>query len=295
MPQKTQIVVGKGRSKRRDPKSLRNVVWIASYPKSGNTWVRIFLANYLLNARDPLWINHVHRIGTGDAVSGRYRAIAGGHYDPSDLVGHLKMRKAVLLAIAGNGADLNFVKTHNARYQPFGVELIPARFTRSAVYIIRNPLDLAVSYGRHFGLQPGTAVRTISREDNGIAADESTVQQYLLSWSQHVTSWTDQVAFPVHVMRYEDMKADPHAAFAALLGFLRIPIDAERLGRAVRHASFEEMKRQEAERPFIERSANVERFFHTGEIGQWQSALSTEDVEFLRQRHGKVMSRFGYL
>lgn len=274
---------------------LKNIVWLASYPKSGNTWARIFLANYLLGTLEPIPINHVHRIGIGDAVAGAYKAVAGGRFDPFDTMGHLRMREKVLRGVAGNGADLNFVKTHNATDRAFGVDLILPQYTRSAVYILRNPLDVVVSYARHYGMTPAQAAQAISRTDNTTSADATSVKQYLGNWSDHVTGWTGTSKFPVHVMRYEDMKADPQAAFANLLGFIGVPVDAERVERAVRFSSFDEMKRQESVTPFIERSANLERFFHTGEAGQWETVLSIEDVGFLRDRHGKVMKKYGYL
>lgn len=276
-------------------KNLQSIVWLASYPKSGNTWSRIFLANYLLGTLEPIPINQVHRIGIGDSVANAYRIVAGGRFDPMDTMGHLRLREKVMRGIVNNGADLNFVKTHNARDRAFGVELILPRYTRAAVYILRDPLDVAVSYARHYGQTPSEAARAISRPDNTTAADATSVKQYLGNWSDHVTGWTATTDFPVRVMRYEDMKADPEKAFAGLLGFLGIPADAERLERAIRFSSFDEMRRQESATPFIERSANLDRFFHTGETGQWKETLSPEDVAFLRERHGDVMSRFGYL
>jgi hypothetical protein len=277
------------------PSALKNIVWLASYPKSGNTWARMFLANYLLATLEPIPINQVHRIGIGDAVANAYRIVAGGRYDPMDTMGHLRLREKVLRGIVNNGADMNFVKTHNARDRAFGVELIVPRYTRAAVYILRNPLDVAVSYARHYGQTPAQAARSISRPDNTTSADATSVKQYLGNWSEHVTGWAEAGDFRVHVMRYEDMKADAEGAFAGLLRFLGIPVDAERLERAVRFSSFDEMKRQESVTPFIERSASLDRFFHTGETGQWKAALSPEDVGFLRERHGKVMSKYGYL
>lgn len=295
MPQKARL--GK-RPARADPAPsprLSTIVWLASYPKSGNTWTRIFLANYLMGGREPVPINQVHRIGIGDSVANAYRIVAGGRYDPAAHLAHLQMRDKVLRGIAGNGADMNFVKTHNARDRAFGTELIPARFTRAAVYIIRNPLDLVVSYARHYGQTVSLAAQSISRPDNTTAADETSVKQYLGNWSDHVRGWTAGGGLPVHVMRYEDMKADPETSFADLLGFLGIPLDAGRLERSVRFSSFDEMRRQESATPFVERSKNSERFFHTGESGQWKKALSSEDVAFLRERHGKVMAKHGYI
>ena len=278
-----------------DPARLKNIVWLASYPKSGNTWARVFLANYLLGALQPVPINQVHRIGIGDAVAPAYARVAGGRYDPADTMGHLRLREKVLRGIAANGADINLVKTHNIRDRAFGVELILPRYTRGAIYIVRNPLDVAVSYARHYGMTPAEAARALSRTDNTVGADPTSVAQYLGTWSDHVRLWTAGRDFPVHVVRYEDMKADPRAAFTGLLGFLGVPVDFERLDRSVGHASFEEMKRQEQATGFVERSPNSERFFHTGESGQWKQALAPEDIAWLRERHGPVMAKYGYL
>jgi hypothetical protein len=277
------------------PRQLKSIVWLASYPKSGNTWTRVFLANYLLNTREPVPINQVHRIGLGDSISGAYWLAGGRRYDPADYLGHLRMRDRVLRGFVNNGATMNFVKTHNAHWKVLGTDLIPARYTRSAVYIVRNPLDVTVSYARHYGLTTTETVQRLSRADNGIAGDAKNVQQYLGDWSGHVGSWADARDFPVHVMRFEEMKQAPEASFSALLDFLGVPLETERLERAIRFSSFDEMQRQESIAPFVERSPNAERFFHSGETGQWKGALSPEDAEALRTRHAEVMARFGYL
>ncbi|HET7411083.1 MAG TPA: sulfotransferase domain-containing protein [Pararhizobium sp.] len=280
------------------PKSapiLNSIVWLASYPKSGNTWTRIFLANYLLNARQPVPINQVHRIGIGDSVPGAYRMVAGGHYDPADYLAHLRLRDRVLRGVVNNGAGMNFLKTHNARLRVQGTELIPAKYTRCAIYMLRDPLDVTVSYARHYGITTAETVQRLSRPDNGIAADASSVGHYLGGWSDHVRGWIESRDFPVHAMRYEDMKQAPHEAFAKMLSFLGIPVDDERLDRAVRFSSFDEMRRQESETPFTERSPHAERFFHSGETGQWQDSVAPEDAETLRRDHGELMAKFGYL
>ena len=277
------------------PLQLKSIVWLASYPKSGNTWTRIFLANYLLNTREPVPINQVHRIGLGDSISGAYWLAGGRRYDADDFLGHLRMRDRVLRGFVSNGATMNFVKTHNARWKVLGTDLIPASYTRAAIYVLRNPLDVVVSYARHYGITTTETVQRLSRADNGIAGDAKNVQQYLGDWSGHVLSWADCRDFPVLVMRFEDMKQSPEASFTRLLDFLGVPLEAERLERAVRFSSFDEMRRQESATPFVERSPNAERFFHSGETGQWKDALSAEDAGSLRSRHADVMARFGYL
>lgn len=283
------------KSPNRKPPNRKNIVWLASYPKSGNTWVRVFLANYLLNAEKPVPLNHVHRIAAGDSIAEFYRRIAGGHYDPEDYIGHLRLRDRVLKAVTGNGADVNMLKTHNARLFMHGTELIPARHTRSAIYILRHPLDVAVSYSRHYGITPAETALRLGRPDNGIGGDARTVGQYLGNWSDHVRGWTESRDFPVHTMRYEDLKQDPHGCFAAMLDSLGVPVDQERLDRAVGFSSFDEMTRQESETPFLEKPEQAERFFHSGRTGQWEDVLAPEDIEKIRRDHAAVMKKFGYL
>lgn len=273
----------------------KSIVWLASYPKSGNTWTRIFLANYLFNRSEPMPINEVHRIGLGDSIAKAYRMVAKGPFDTADHRAMLALRGRVLKGIVANDADINLVKTHNLHGPAFGVQLIPPQLTRAAVYILRNPLDVTVSYARHYGHTLAEAAESISRDDNTTAADASSVKQYLGNWSRHVHSWTRTRDFPVLTLRYEDMQTDPATAFTRLLNHLKVPLDAERLDRAIRFSAFSELSAQEDKASFIEKSSNSEKFFHTGTSGQWQSVLPPEVVARVRKDHGAVMLEYGYL
>lgn len=273
----------------------KSIVWLASYPKSGNTWLRIFLANYLLDRKEPMPINQVHRIGLGDAVEKAYRMVAAGPFDVTNMRQSLALRPKVLKGIVANGAQVNFVKTHNARTRAFGVDLIPPHLSRSAIYILRNPLDMVLSYARHYGLSPEAAAAAIGRSDNVVAGGYGSVTQFLGNWSDHVRGWTRCREFPVLVLRYEDIAADPEAAFARALRHIGVPVEPERLARAVRFSSFEELKRQEEAGGFIERSAHSERFFDSGRAGRWRAELSEAAAERIRREHARVMREFGYL
>ena len=89
----------------------KSIIWLASYPKSGNTWTRIFLANYLMNSDKPVPINQVHRFGMGDSIPRMYQMVAGRQIDVRDYQETLKLRDKVLAGIVANKADVNFVKT----------------------------------------------------------------------------------------------------------------------------------------------------------------------------------------
>ena len=273
----------------------KSIIWLASYPKSGNTWTRIFLANYLMNADKPVPINQVHRFGMGDSIARAYRMVAGGAIDLADYHQTLAARDKVLRAIVANKADVNFVKTHNIRADAHGITLIPEAYTRSAVYILRNPLDMLLSYARHYGMSHADTAAAIGRSDNSNAPEENTVTQFLGSWSDHVRSWTGKAPYPVCVLRYEDMLARPEESFGKLLKHIGVPVDAARLEKAIGFSSFDELSKQEASEGFVESSPKNERFFARGKSGQWQDELDPKIVKQVKRDHRKVMKKYGYL
>lgn len=274
----------------------RSIVWLASYPKSGNTWTRLFLANYLINASKPVPINEAHRFAMGDAMVKMYNRVVGRVIDQHDLALCLRLREPVLRAITANGADVNFVKTHNARVAPDGVPLIPDHHTRSAIYILRNPLDMVLSYARHYAITVEDAATRICHPDNGNLPTETTVAQYLGSWENHVLSWMGPPApWPRLLVRYEDLLDDPETHFGKVLTHIGVPIDADRLRRAIRYSSFDELARQEATVGFVERPKETDRFFRKGRKDQWKTDLAPELAAMIRQKMGATMKRYGYL
>ncbi|WP_422000253.1 sulfotransferase domain-containing protein [Roseovarius mucosus] len=273
----------------------RSIIWLASYPKSGNTWTRLFLANYLMNAQTPVPINQAHRFAMGDAMVKMYSRVAGKAIDPHNLSLCLKLRDPVLRAIVGNNADVNFVKTHNARVAPDGIKLIPDDYTRSAIYIIRNPLDMVLSYARHYGVTQEDATQKICNRDNGNLPTPTTVAQYLSSWDMHVKSWMAYAPWKRLIVRYEDLLDDPETHFAKILELVGVPVDAERLERAIRFSSFDELSRQEEEQGFIERPEQSEKFFGKGQKDQWKTDLDPALAEMIREKMGETMKRYGYL
>jgi len=273
----------------------KNIVWLASYPKSGNTWARLFLFNYLFNPEKPAPINEAHRIGPADATALLYKRASKEFVDLRNVEATLALRPRVIAAHSSNGADVNFMKTHNANVSAFERRLIPAEFTRSAIYILRNPLDMAVSFAHHYGLTMDKAAEAIGNSAHAIHGDESLVHQFIGSWSDHVTSWTKEKKFKVCALRYEDMIADPEASFARALDSIGAPSEPKRLKRAVNFSSFRELKDQEEKHGFVEQSRNSKNFFRSGKVGEGRSVLPEAAIDRIIADHGPVMREFGYL
>jgi len=273
---------------------MKSIVWLASYPKSGNTWLRVFLANYIYNSEKPVPINQIHRVGIGDSNSKAYRLVTKEVLDPTNPMQGARIRPAVLQAIVNNKADINLVKTHCDNAIAYGVKLIPPELTRSAVYIMRNPLDMIVSYASHYGNTIDEAIEGIGRKDNSLLGGGETVYQYLGTWSNHVIGWSKARKFPVLMLRYEDMLKDPYEVFDRVVHHIGLPIDRDRLERSVRFSDFKLLQEQEKKTSFVENSDNQELFFRSGKSEQWKTELTSDQIAQIVQDHGRVMKKYGY-
>lgn len=273
----------------------RTIVWLASYPKSGNTWLRAFLANYLFDCDGPASFEAIQSISRGDSSGTAYAELSGR--DPRELTmpEYLETRRRHLRHIATSGGAVNFVKSHAANGRIGGDSLIPAELTRQAIYLVRHPLDLLVSYADHWGIGVADAARQIADPKNAVSATPKTAAQFLGTWSEHVASWTSARDFPVLTVRYEDMMADPERAFTAVLRRIGAPVERDVLDRAIEAASFPRLVAMETAGGFPERGPRQKRFFREGRTGQWRDAVPDAVVQRVIRDHRNVMKRLGYL
>jgi len=173
--------------------------------------------------------------------------------------------------------------------------MITLEHTAGAIYVIRDPLDVAVSYSHHFGLAVEEAVAAMNRPGNqSIRNQENFVYERHGSWSEHVKSWTAMPSQALHVVRYEDMAKEPLRTFGHVAGFLGLQAGPERIARAVERSRFSILQQQEARHGFRERSRKSEQFFRAGEVGQGRRILTPELREALRASHREQMQQFGY-
>jgi len=188
-----------------------------------------------------------------------------------------------------------FIKTHNAVAMVEGAPTINFDITRAAIYALRNPLDVAVSYAHFSGIELDAAVAQMANADAYLGSGERRVYEFLGSWSFHVASWLSIPHRPVLILRYEDMLGDPVRSFGRLATFLRLRPNPDQLRRAIEMSSFEELAGQEQRAGFVERPKTAERFFRAGRAGQWREALSADQVKSVIAAHAPMMMRFGYL
>jgi aryl sulfotransferase len=270
--------------------------WLASYPKSGNTWLRLVLAAIL--SRKPSDINKLGFLGTNAGSRLAFDRIIGLESADLSLKQQIMLRPRVYEVWAAEAQRPLCCKAHDAYdLTPAGEPLFPTAATYGAIYVVRDPRAVAVSFAYH---TVDSIDRAIAQMDDPNASFSNAnwllpqqLHQRLLRWSEHVESWLS-APFPVHLLRYEDMKADPHAAFGAVATALDLPSDRESIAAAVDATSFSHLQAQERASGFIEKPYRAAAFFREGRIDGWRETLTAEQAERIVAAHGPVMRRLGY-
>jgi aryl sulfotransferase len=270
--------------------------WLASYPKSGNTWLRAILAT-LVSGR-AADINAMAFLGPHAASRSRFDRGLGVHSASLSDEQEFKLRPRVYEILAAEAERPLYCKTHDAYLPtPAGEPLFPAAATRGAVYVVRDPRAVAVSMV-HFMAR--SIDETIAAMDNPVEVFAGSTQrlsqhlrQPLRRWSEHVESWL-AAPFPVHLVRYEDMLADPHTAILAMAEFLCLPVSEATVTTAVEATSFSRLQAQERATGFAESPRHAAAFFREGRADGWRRALTPAQVGRIVVAHVQVMRRLGY-
>jgi aryl sulfotransferase len=292
---------------------VTRTIWLASYPKSGNTWLRMLIAN--LSAKDdkPVDINDLPERGGIASARGPFDyllLIDSGllTHDEAD-----RLRPRVYEELARGAEDdeydvqagpppARFVKVHDAYTQtPDGEPLLAgSRGADGAVVIVRDPRDVAPSLANHNRTGIDEAIRFMNDRETAFCArptrQHNQLRQQLTGWSGHIATWLDQSDIPVELVRYEDMQADPVATLTRVLAFGGRPASDEQIRRAVTFADFAQLQAQEREKGFREapRPRQDGRFFRRGKAGGWRDELTAEQVARIEAEHAPMMRRLGY-
>lgn len=287
----------------------KGLFWLASYPKSGNTWVRSFLAN-LLGDQKSFDINNLN---TGSIASSRQWVEEALGVDINELSHNEidQLRPAAYRYLASNshvGVDgdtaINegkecFHKVHDAyTFLPSGEPLFPVEATQGAVILVRNPLDIALSYANHSAISVECAVKEICYPEHSFCGSEkrqvTQLRQKLFNWGKHVQSWIE-ADIPKIVIRYEDLKTDPFSCFSQIVSFFQLDYSKQKIEAAIEQSAFEKLKAMEDEQGFKEKASHVKAFFRKGEAGDWQGKLTELQINQIIDANREMMLKLGYL
>lgn len=277
----------------------RNLVWLASYPRSGNTWARFFLHNLIeiMTGKDNGGdINDINQYSEWEAAWKHFERVLGPDFRGDDykLIFQTRLKAQAALSQIAGGPSL--IKTHLAILSASGTSTINPAVTAGGIYFVRNPLDIAVSLASHLGKTLDQAIDFMADPEALLVSrkPKSNVFEPLATWSVNVESWTDRPSPALLVIRYEDMHATPKETFRRIANHLRMqPTDAQ-IDSAIERAKFTRAQQQEQTRGYTVEKAGGELFFRQGKAGGWREALDQQQIERIVASHEPQMRRFGY-
>lgn len=275
------------------------IIWIASYPKSGNTWLKLFLSAYIGNHKDPNTFD-INKIMMPFSLFPTNFLIKKFNIDYSNFNNISKnwipMQEYLNLAYPEI-----FVKTHNAMCTINGNSFTDPKQSLGAIYLVRDPRDVVMSYSDHLQQNHSDVVQSLL---NSNTFEEGTIDNkkynftLLGSWGDHYSSWKNYTGINVLIIKYEDLVSNTFLTFEKILKYLssiiQIKLDKDKINECIKITKFDNLKNLERKDGFDERG-NGEFFFRIGKVGDWKTKLDDKLVKKIEEKFFKEMVELDYL
>jgi hypothetical protein len=285
------------------------IIWIASYPKSGNTWVRALLSSYLYYRKKNFDFNDLNKIEQFPSKKHLNSFLTDFGNIENTPQYWISAQKKI------NTKDqFKFLKTHNALCTINGYNFTDKDNTLAAIYIVREPRNIITSLANHYDISIDHAYNFLTNKrkiifskevsKSGALLEEKGNAHFVGSWNEHYNSWKKIGFAPIKIVKYEDLIADTEKTFLSILKFLSsfmsIKIEKGRVDRAVKSCTFDELKKKESregffEAPAIKKSNKKIVFFKLGKNNNWKKILKPEMDKKIKNSFFEEMFELGYL
>ena len=277
------------------------IFWLASYPKSGNTWIRMFLRSYFLSSNQKFSLNEK---GMHDFEVLNFptpELLKNANIDYSNFH-NIAKNWVTLQDIINLNGKLNFLKTHNGNFNLGNYPFTNTDNTIGGIYIVRDPRDVVLSYANHFGLDNSESTNMLmDKESCEQYFDKKLNEKYLRSlmgsWSMNYLSWRHYKGRKIHLMKYEDLVENPKKNFFKMLEYINsiisINIDQNKISKSVEETAFDRLQNLEESEGFIE--VGKGKFFRKGKVGEWKEKLDPKLIKKIEDHFRKEMMELDYL
>ena len=276
------------------------IIWIASYPKSGNTYIRSFLSAYFFTNTgnfDFKLLKNIEQFPDKQFFNGFIDNIDDASKSwlsiQKDLIKTNKTR---------------FLKTHSAFISFNNNQFTNAETTLGSVYIVRDPRSIVTSIMNHFSMDQFEAAEMLFDEDRGIKSSDGNLATYsfLSSWCNHYNSWNNLKTIKSILIKYEDLEKSNEEIFSNLIRYINNligsneGIDHQKFIKALETTKFSFLKKKEGEEGFVESVYSKGKdhkipFFNQGFKNDWEKVLEKKVLDKIEKKFYKEMKLLGYL
>ena len=282
------------------------IIWLASYPKSGNTWVRSFLNTLIFSKENNLNLNNM----AIEQFPNRkhFKNLSDKLDDVHELAKNwIKAQEVINL-----DKKIRFFKTHNIFCNINKNSFTDINNTLAVIHIVRDPRNVITSIKNHYSKNYTDSLKFLFDEYNFIGRNlkiekknfnENEILTLIASWQVHYNSWK---AFPknYYLIKYENLIKDPINEFMLLSEFLtkitNINFKREQILKSIEKNNFENLKTNEKNFGFNEsikdkNTHNKVPFFNLGKNNDWKNLISSQTREKIEEKFYKEMIELGYL
>ena len=282
------------------------IIWIASYPKSGNTWLRSLLSTYLYSSDGNFDFALLKKILK--FPSKKYLKYFTNDFSDIKKVSDYWIAAQERINLHNENKSI-FLKTHSALCTLENNSFTNKKNTQAVIYVVRDPRNVITSIANHFSHDIEESYNFLTDNNKIITSDkwggkDFGISEVLGSWSDHYKSWKNIKFAPIITIRYEDLIRDTNGSFIKILNFLRkfinIEIDNNKILKTVESCNFEKLKKMEKkegfdEAAYSEKAKKKVDFFHLGKKNNWKILLNETLEKKIREKFHDEMKELNYI
>ena len=264
------------------------IFWIASYPKSGNTWLRTLISAYYYSKDGIFDQSILKNIG----MYPERRHFVGFDYNQENVTDTTKLWIKSQEKINAD-KKIRFFKTHNVFGKVNGYDFTNKQNSAGCVYIVRDPRNVITSLKNHYELNYETSLKWMT-DPNKFIYDVERVEQYgysdfqfISSWNMNYKSWKVQKKIPIKIIQYEDLLKETYVVFKDIIEFInktlniKEEVNSDKLKNSVNSTYFDKLKSDEKKNGFVEAvptrtSKEKIPFFYLGPDNDWKKILDKD-------------------
>ncbi len=282
------------------------IIWLSSYPKNGNTWLRALISAYYYS-KDGFFLGDQNLKNIQQfPVKNNFESFNYDLSKPGDTAKFwIKAQQKINL-----DKKIKFFKTHNALVKLGVNDFTNLKNSLGAIYIVRDPRNVIDSIARHFQLNHDQALKVMQDEKKFIydfkKKNDFSDYQFISSWEKNYESWKNNKILPIKFLRYEDLLKETFFVFKEIIEFIdkltnnKSGFNREKAKNAVKSTSFENLKKIEINNGFNESIiSRVDKkkipFFHLGPKNNWSENFDDKFIEKLNNTFEKNLIELDYL